>query len=600
MEVYDTTNKENVHTAQYASLSDDSLRACFLGWLSAGNARQYSPDSSVHFIDKISEYVLQRKMCSIGLWNITQRAVFKNIYDGLLNDKLFRITEKNAYRAFLTIGKLYLKFLKERPFAKGTFIGVTTVDPEVKTVISAGIDNIESMGPVVESVLGKHFLNGIRPNSFIDINKLKHHLRETGEEGILLSRNTDMQLLLNSIGFRHGEKVFVIPQRGKIELEKLLSRLIIEGNRLFYYDEFYDVHSDFLQGTHIFSSELLGIVLSKICPSLWYYKNYCQTDRNTTVESEILRCYETAVSLTYSQLKDRLPYVPIASIRQVLAYNGDFIWVNTGVYAHVHKIEFDKAECREICSKIEETVSAHGFASLASMDICTSIELNPELSVTAIRNGLFQTYLSDRYDKRGNIVTMKGTALNSVAVFVDFCRSHDRLTLDELLNYEKEINGSIHSQSLFVAYDNMVRVDRRTFIADSEIQFDVDAMDDAIALFVHGNVISLQTVTSFTSFPYIDGYPWNWFLLESYCRRFSKRFKFQCLSVNSRNVGAIFRKSAGFDDYIDVMASVVANSSVKLEEKAVGDFLFENKYVAQRTNAVQKVAAKARLLRERI
>src|SRR5690606_25990196 len=147
---------------------------------------------------------------------------------------------------------------------------------------------------------------------------------------------------------------------GKKILAELFDRLLSEGNRLFYYDEFYDAHADFLQGMHVFSSELLKTILSEINPSLWYYKNYCQTDRSTTVESEILRCYETAVTLSYDQLKARLPYVPLASIRQALAQNNDFIWVNTGIYTHVRKIEFDKSEVHEVCSKIEEAVSAHG------------------------------------------------------------------------------------------------------------------------------------------------------------------------------------------------------------------------------------------------
>lgn len=456
----------------------------------------------------------------------------------------------------------------------------------------------EAVQTVIMDILDKNFPNGIRPNSIIDSNKLKNYYAEaTGKDisGVV----PDIPSVLEVVGVKHGDKVYAVSASGKKILAELFDRLLSEGNRLFYYDEFYDAHADFLQGMHVFSSELLKTILSEINPSLWYYKNYCQTDRSTTVESEILRCYETAVTLSYDQLKARLPYVPLASIRQALAQNNDFIWVNTGIYTHVRKIEFDKSEVHEVCSKIEEAVSAHGFASLASINVWASVELNPELSETAIRNGLFQVYLSDRYEKRGNIVTMKGTVLNSVAVFEDFCRSHDRLTLDELLNYEKEINGDVHSQSLFVAYDNMVRVDRDAFVADSEIQFDVDATDNALALFVHGDVIPLRAVTSFTSFPYIDGYPWNWFLLESFCRRFSKRFRFQCLSVSSRNVGAIYKKSAGFANYAEIIAAAVAVEPIKLNQKEVGDFLFKSGYIARRTSFVADVVAQARLLRER-
>lgn len=456
----------------------------------------------------------------------------------------------------------------------------------------------EAVQKVIIDILDRYFPNGIRLNSIIDSNKLKNHYTEvTGRD--ILEVVTDIPSMLEDIGIKHGDKVYAVSVISKKELTKLLDRLLAEDNRLFYYDEIYDSHADFLQEMHIFSSELLRTILLEIRPSLCYFKNYCQTDRNTAVESEILRCYETAVTLSYEQLKYRLPYVPLASIRQELAQNSDFIWVNKGVYTHVQKIEFEKSKSHEVCSKIKEAVSTHGFASLASVGVGASVELNPELSETAIRNGLFQVYLSDRYEKRGNIVTMKGTVLNSVAVFEDFCRSHGRLTLDDLLNYEKEINGDIHSQSLFVAYDNMVRADHDTFVTDSEIQFDVDATDNALALFVHGDVIPLRTVTSFTSFPYVDRYPWNWFLLESFCRRFSKRFRFQCMSVSNRNVGAIYKKAAGFVNYTEILAAAVAVEPIKLNQKEVGDFLFESGYVARRTSFIANVVAQARLLRER-
>ena len=124
----------------------------------------------------------------------------------------------------------------------------------------------------------------------------------------------DIPSVLEVVGVKHGDKVYAISASGKKILAELFDRLLSEGNRLFYYDEFYDAHADFLQGMHVFSSELLKTILSEINPSLWYYKSYCQTDRSTTVESEILRCYETAVTLSYDQLKARLPYVLILSI----------------------------------------------------------------------------------------------------------------------------------------------------------------------------------------------------------------------------------------------------------------------------------------------
>ena len=137
---------------------------------------------------------------------------------------------------------------------------------------------------------------------------------------------------------------------------------------------------------------------------------------------------------------------------------------------------------------------------------------------------------------------------------------------------------------MLVAYDTMIRVDKEHFVSDSEISFDIEATDNALLLFVSKDVIPLKAVTSFSSFPYISGYPWNLYLLESYCKRFSRLFNCQCLSVNSRNVAAIFRRSSGFMDYIDVLANAVAASNVELDIKIVGAY-FSKWIFAQRTSA---------------
>jgi len=321
--------------------------------------------------------------------------------------------------------------------------------------------------------------------------------------------------------------------------------------------------------------------------------------KNESAEGALSSCFASAHSLSYQQLKERLPYLPLEKIKQILAQNSEFIWVNTGLYTHISNIEIDEVERLTVERKIKTEITECGYVSLATFDVSASFERNPALSETAVKNGLFQICLADRYEKRGNIITSKGAVLNSVAVFKDYCLSRERLTLDELIELEKVINGRVNSQSLFVAYDTMIRIDKRTFVSDDEIRFDSEAVDAALGLFVRKDVIPLQAVTSFTSFPYINGYSWNLYLIESYCRRFSKRFMYQCLSVNSRNVGAIFKRSAGFTDYAEVLAAVVANAGIELDMIKVGDFLFDSGYIARRTSVISDVITKAQVLRER-
>jgi len=448
----------------------------------------------------------------------------------------------------------------------------------------------------VISIMEERFPNGIRPNSVIDANKLKAYYNEITDKELA----TDVPLLLDTIGIRHGEKIFAVPTNGKNGLANLLDRLLSEEIRLFYYDEFYDVHADLLQSMNIFSSELLKDLLIDLRPSLCFSKVYFATGYDITTKSEVLRCFQNAVCLSYEQFTERLPYVPLDKIRQILANDSDFIRVNVGVYTHIRKIEIDEYDRRAVSAKVDEEIANRGYVSLAFLDVSESLGLNPALSETAVKYALFQTCLADRYNKRGNIITAKGITLNSAAILEDFCLSHDHLTLNELKDFEKEINDSTQSQSLYVAYNTMVRTDKDTFVSDSAIDFDIDAIDNALARFIHIDVMPLRVVTSFISFPYIDGYSWNLFLLESYCRRFSKRYKFQCLSVTSQNVGAIYLKSAGFADYTAVLAAAVADAKdVRLDFKDVGFFLFENGYVARRRNVIYDVITQARILRER-
>lgn len=456
----------------------------------------------------------------------------------------------------------------------------------------------DAVSSTLTEIIEQKFPNGIRPNSIIDTNKLHNYFFDIMGKGIH-DDIPDIPSALEAVGIKHGDKVFVVSESDRLKLEELFTRLLSNNNRMFFYDELYGVHADFFEGLHIFSSELLRTILSEVFPSVIYFKKYCQTDRSISVESEILRCFESLVALSYDQLKDKLPYIPLPKIRQVLAQSGKFVWVKKSVYTHLQGIVFDTQECEDICKNITKAIDVHGFASLATENMLVSAELNPELSETAIRNGFYQVYLAKDYEKRGNIVSEKGTVLNAVAVFQDFCRSHERLSLKELIAYEKEIIGSVHNQSLYAAYDNMVRVDYDTFVADSVIQFDVEKTDIALSRFVAGEVIPLGSVTSFTSFPFIDGYSWNLFLLESYCRRFSRKYHFQCLSVSSSNVGAIYKKSVGFTNYATVVAAAVGIAQIKLDEQIVGDFLSESGFIARRTSFVAEVVELARLLKDK-
>jgi hypothetical protein len=95
------------------------------------------------------------------------------------------------------------------------------------------------------------------------------------------------------------------------------------------------------------------------------------------------------------------------------------------------------------------------------------------------------------------------------------------------------------------------------------------------------------------------GQVWNLFLLESYCRRFSDDFRFECLSVNSKNAGVIIRKKSHLS-YADIMTDAVAKSDISLVAQSVLNFLVENGYISvRRYTRVTELINQAKAIRNK-
>ncbi len=94
--------------------------------------------------------------------------------------------------------------------------------------------------------------------------------------------------MLEVVGVKHGDKVYAVSASGKKILAELFDRLLSEGNRLFYYDEFYDA-TQHHAGKHVFSRTTLDDTFGNQSVPEVLRTIARQTD--TTLESENLRCY---------------------------------------------------------------------------------------------------------------------------------------------------------------------------------------------------------------------------------------------------------------------------------------------------------------------
>jgi hypothetical protein len=450
-------------------------------------------------------------------------------------------------------------------------------------------------------VLSTHFSNGYRLNSPIEMKRFRSFAAEDlGEE--LTFSDKELNAYIAACGTKFEGKVYVVSTDAKERIRELAEDYFADGAQAIFFAEFYAKNGDWLFEVSVISEDMLIDILRSLFPKLSFtqtYFGYTDASVFATLKSEILRVWNGDVLLNYDQLAERLPYVPLERIKRALGQNGDFIWNSVETFSHISQIEITNDEREAIRATAIRECSASGYVSITDLPFGEIEDRNYELSIAAVHTAIYHICLSDRFDRKGKIVTRKGDVLDALAIMKEHCRSIDRCSLDDLLNFEKELTGEIHRWIPMEAGNSiLIRIDKETYAADRYVCFDAEKIDEAIELTVKGNYLPLKTFTTFVAFPYCEQ-TWNLFLLESYCRRFSRKFRFDTSSVNSRNVGAVIRKSYDMD-YTEIMADAVANADVPLNEAAVGRFLLDSGYTGRSTNAkVTEIIDRAKAIRER-
>lgn len=450
-------------------------------------------------------------------------------------------------------------------------------------------------------ILSKHFANGLRINSPIELARFRSFAAEDWGEEILLP-DEELKSYIAGCGTTFDGKVYAVSAQTKERIRELVEEYFAGGARAIFFAEFYAKNENWLFAASVVSEDMLIGILRMLFPKLSFKQTYFgYTDASVFVvlENEILRVWGDDVLMTYKQLAERLQYIPLDRIKYALGQNGNFIWSSVETFSHVSQIGITDGEREAIREAAVRKCNAHGYVSITDLPFGEIKERNYELSITAIHNAVYRICLSDRFDKKGKIVTRKGDVFDALAIMKEYCRTVDKCSLDDLLNIEKELTGEVRRQIPIEAGNTiLVRIDKDTYVADRYVHFNIDIIDEAIELFVKGDYLPLKSFTNFGAFPDC-GQQWNLFLLESYCRRFSRRFRFDTPTVNSRNAGVVIRKSCGLN-YTEIMTDAVANADIPLKSTVVGKFLYENGYTGRSTTAkVGEIIDKAKAIRER-
>lgn len=453
----------------------------------------------------------------------------------------------------------------------------------------------------VTGVLSSYFANGYRLNSPIEMARFRTFAAEDLNEEITLT-DEGLESYIAACGTIFDGKVYAVSAQAKERIKGLAEDYFADGAQAIFFAEFYAKNENWLFEASLVSEDMLIEILRRLFPKLSFtltYFGYTDASVSVALVGEILRVWGDDVLLNYSQLADRLRYIPLERIKYALGQNGDFIWSSVETFSHVSRIDITDEEWEAIREAAVRECNCRGYVSIIDLPFGEIKERNYELSTTALHNAVYRICLSDKFDQKGKIVTRKGDVFDALSIMKEYCRTIDKCSLDDLLSYEEELTGEVHRWIPMEAGNTLlVRIDKNTYAAEKYVHFNADIIDETIGLFVKGDYLPLKSFTTFGAFPDC-GQTWNLFLLESYCRRFSWKFRFDTPSVNSRNAGAVIRKSCG-KNYTEIMSDAVADTDVPLKDIAVGKFLYESGFTGRSTTAkVNEIIIMAKAIRER-
>lgn len=205
-------------------------------------------------------------------------------------------------------------------------------------------------------------------------------------------------------------------------------------------------------------------------------------------------------------------------------------------------------------------------------------------------------YLRDRFNFTKAIISPKGTSIDFTDLFRAYAAERDTFTLTDLEALASELKLPIYWESTYAG--GAVRVSKTEFVNKRLIQFDVDAIDAALADFCPGDYLPLMSVSSAMMMHLPScGYRWNGYLLQSYVFGFSKVFRLSYSSFGKTGYyGAMVRRSCKtINNYSSLIERVLTDDDTWETTADALDVLVNCGYQAMRKyKGIDNVVAQAR------
>lgn len=591
------TEQEDWTTASKHSMSANTpaSAACeaeFLAYLqNTAKLADTTCSSYISSIRSAERYAIGNGHASCALFSEdkeTTVATAMELYD---DSDFIRYNAQQHNRFSAAINKLLESIGAEIPEKAVASIGDNS---NSQTAVSAEVNS------EIVAVLKQHYEYGFKYDS---IRELMRFRQFADAMGIALPEEDEaLKASILSSGTVIDDKVYCKSDDMLQELQHIVGDVFSSGAGVIYYESLFENEHEWMESHVITSPDMLKEYLQNNIAGCSFSKKFMvKGSRHSEKEAityELKRIWGTHPVESVRNLSEYLPYIPSESIWRVISGNDLFVWTAEGEYLFIDRFRITKDEEEDILDFVDEICEENGFASLCDVPLGSIEEENYELTQTAIYNAIYKKVLSGKYHLNGKILTKEKSELDVVMLLKQYIKDKNECTFDEVADKVVELTGGTNRQYAFQAlYDDMVRVDKNRFIANRLVNFSIDEIDTVLAGFITDNFRAIRDVTTFAMFP-LCGQNWNYYLLESFCYKYSRKYSLHVIHFNDKNAGIIAEKDFN-KKYNEMLAIALARTDVELSPEVIGQYLFNTGYMAKSKYAkLDEIAQRASKLRK--
>ena len=542
------------------------------------------------------EYALSNGLISEKLYEIADNKVLKEQIEKVLQDTDFQKHNADQHNRFSAALKKYLEY----------HAGVILPNHTQKTAATKVAVRYPYLKQVT-AVLKEHYQYGFRLESVIDMKRFRRYAEEQNVE--IPESDENLKAEIKNAGVKIDDKVYLIEEDTFIYIRKTIDTLITDGSKILFYNCIYDSDSLRMEEHYITSADQLKAIMKQCRQNIfegyseiYFAKNFVsllgEQMEKDAVTNEIQRVWGDNQSRHVDELAEQLPVIPKEYVRRYLSGNTAFVWISEGVYFNMQHFVISEEEKEAILSFVAEECDNKGYASISDVPFGSTMEENYELSTVGLQEAVYNALLLNQYYLNGKILTRDNKALDVVTLAKQYLVGKDECTFDEMDKKVEEIAGTRYRYMTYDAlYGTMIRVDKNRYVAHQYLKFDVDAIDDILSKMIKDKFLAIKEITSFALFP-VCGFPWNHYLLESYCYSYSKRYCLKVIGFNDKNAGIIAENNVT-DEYYELLAQAAARAKIELTVETVGQYYFETGYMGKRSfSDLESTVERAKAIRE--